>query len=218
VPETRWARTVDGASIPYHDRGNGPTVLVHITGWLSHLEVYWEQPRYARFARRLAQNLRVLDFDKRGTGMSDRIMHGLDLEARMDDVRAVLDAAGVERAALLGWGTGGTESAVFFAAAHPERTIALCLDGSIIDRVAPDDPWGQDEDAWRTEAEALVSTWGQPSPELAIPVGLVRSARREIEHLRIAVDRRPGLREPGQENSALGLLRDARAFRALVDR
>jgi pimeloyl-ACP methyl ester carboxylesterase len=70
IPETRWARTVDGASIAYQDIGSGPVTLVVIHGWVSHLEIYWEQPRFARFMRRLAKNMRVLHFDKRGVGMS----------------------------------------------------------------------------------------------------------------------------------------------------
>ena len=107
IPKTRWAKTIDGAYIAYQDFGEGPVTLVVIHGWVSHLEVDWEQPRYARFMRRLASNMRILNFDKRGTGMSDRFAQPPDLEVRMDDVRAVMDAAGVGRAALLGWGTGG---------------------------------------------------------------------------------------------------------------
>ena len=73
VPETRWARTVDGACIAYQDIGEGPVTLIVVHGWVSHLEVYWEQPRYVRFLRRLSRNMRVLVFDKRGIGMSDRV-------------------------------------------------------------------------------------------------------------------------------------------------
>ena len=104
MPKTRWAKTVDGACIAYQDFGDGPVAMVIIPAWFSHLEVYWEEPHYARFMRRLGRNLRVLSFDKRGLGMSDRVHGALGLEAQMDDVRAVMDAAGVERAALLGWG------------------------------------------------------------------------------------------------------------------
>ena len=74
VPETRWARTVDGACIAYQDLGSGPVTLLVVHGWVSHLEVYWEQPRYVRFLQRLSRNLRVLVFDKRGIGMSDRVV------------------------------------------------------------------------------------------------------------------------------------------------
>ena len=108
IPKTRWATAVDGAYIAYQDFGDGPITLVVIHGWISHLEVYWEQPRYARLMNRLSSQMRVLVFDKRGTGMSDRFASPPDLETRMDDVRAVMDAAGVERAALLGWVVDGT--------------------------------------------------------------------------------------------------------------
>ena len=107
VPQTRWARTVDGACIAYQDLGEGPVTLVVIHGWVSHLEVYWEQPRYVSFLRRLSRNMRVLVFDKRGIGMSDRVGGTPDLGVLADDVRAVMDAAGVERAALLGVGRSG---------------------------------------------------------------------------------------------------------------
>lgn len=101
MPKTRWARTIDGASIAYQDLGQGPVTLVVVHGWISHLEVYWEQPRFARFMRRLSRDLRVIQFDKRGMGMSDGIIRAPDLETRMDDVRAVMVAAGVQRAAPL---------------------------------------------------------------------------------------------------------------------
>jgi class 3 adenylate cyclase len=163
TPHTRWARTIDGASIAYHDFGDGDLTLVDIRGWISHLEVYWEQPRFARFSRRLAQNMRVLQFDKRGVGMSDRFSSPPELEARTDDVRAVLDAANVERAALLGWGTGGPALAAFFAAAHPDRTVAVCMDSWILDRKAPGYPWGLDEIEHDRTLATLVETWGDPN-------------------------------------------------------
>jgi pimeloyl-ACP methyl ester carboxylesterase len=119
IPKTRWATTADGANIAYQDFGEGQVTLVVIHGWISHLELYWEQPRFVRFMRRLSAQMRVLHFDKRGTGMSDRFARVPDLETRMDDLRAVMDAAGMERAALLGWGFGGPPSALFFAATQP---------------------------------------------------------------------------------------------------
>jgi pimeloyl-ACP methyl ester carboxylesterase len=143
VPETRWARTVDGACIAYQDLGSGPITLLVVHGWVSHLEVYWEQPRYVRFLRRLSRDLRVLVFDKRGIGMSDRVSGAPDLSVLLDDVRAVMDAAGVEKAALLGWGGPGPELAAFFAATYPERTVCLALAGGIHLRREPDHPWGQ---------------------------------------------------------------------------
>jgi len=160
MPKTRWAKTVDGASIAYQDFGEGPVTLVVIHGWISHLEVYWEQPRFARFMGRLARNMRVLHFDKRGVGLSDRFGRPPDLETRMDDVRAVMDAAGAERAALFGWGTGGPPLAAFFAATHPERTLAICVDPHILERRSADYPWGWDEDELERGVKALVDTWG----------------------------------------------------------
>ncbi len=159
IPKTRWAKTVDGAYIAYQDFGEGPLTLVVIHGWVSHLEVYWEQPRYARFMRRLAQGIRILNFDKRGTGMSDRFTRPPDLEARMDDVRAVMDAAGVERAALLGWGTGGPQLACFFAATHPERTVALCIDPLVYERWSS--VLGQAEEELEANVSEIVAAWGE---------------------------------------------------------
>jgi pimeloyl-ACP methyl ester carboxylesterase len=82
IPKTPWARTVDGACIAYQDLGQGPVTLVVIHGWVSHLEIYWEQPRFARFMRRLSKNMRVLHFDKRGVGMSDRFSDRPDSTSR----------------------------------------------------------------------------------------------------------------------------------------
>jgi class 3 adenylate cyclase len=160
IPKTQWAKTIDGAYVAYQDFGEGPMTIVVIHGWISHLEVYWEEPRFARFMRRMASGMRVLHFDKRGSGMSDRISRPPDLETRMDDVRAVMDAAGVERAAVFGWGSGGPALAVFFAATYPERTTALCLDGGARLRWAPDYPWGWKDDAQDRALAALVAAWG----------------------------------------------------------
>jgi class 3 adenylate cyclase/pimeloyl-ACP methyl ester carboxylesterase len=160
IPQTKWARTVDGACIAYQDIGSGPTTLVVVHGWVSHLEIYWEQPRYARFMRRLARNVRILVFDKRGIGMSDRFTHAPTLETRMDDVRAVMDDAGVERAAVIGWGTGGPALAVLFAATYPDRTVALLIDGEVRGRRGDDFPWGQTDEEFEDSLAALTSVWG----------------------------------------------------------
>ena len=160
IPKTRWAKTIDGAHVAYQDFGEGPMTIVVIHGWISHLEVYWEQPRFARFMRRMASGMRVLHFDKRGAGMSDRISRPPDLETRMDDVRAVMDAAGVGGAAVFGWGGGGPMLAAFFAATYPDRTVALCLDGSVRQRWAPDFPWGWTDEQQERFLAALVPVWG----------------------------------------------------------
>jgi class 3 adenylate cyclase/pimeloyl-ACP methyl ester carboxylesterase len=160
IPKTRWARTIDGAFIAYQDIGEGPVTLILIMGWISHLEVSWENPRFVRFIRRLSKNTRVLLFDKRGTGMSDRFTQPPDLEARMDDVRAVMDAAGVDRAALLGLGDGGPPLAAFFAATHPDRTVALCVDPHIHLRKMHDYPFGDTEEEFDQWMATETSTWG----------------------------------------------------------
>jgi len=162
IPQIRWATTVDGASIAYQDFGQGPITLVVIPGWISHLEILWEQPRCVRFARRLARDMRVLVFDKRGLGMSDRTL-AADLETRMDDVRAVLDAAGVERAALLAEGSGAPCLAAFFAATQPERVLALIVYGLFCCRRAADYPYGWTPEAYETDTRNNTAHWGDPS-------------------------------------------------------
>jgi len=160
VPQTHWARTVDGACIAYQDLGEGPVTLLVVHGWVSHLEVYWEQPRYVRFLRRLSRNLRVLVFDKRGIGMSDRVAGTPDIGVLADDVRAVMDAAGTERAALLGWGGPGPELAAFFSATHPERTLCWVHCGALHNRQEPDYPWGQPQDEYEADLAAFLREWG----------------------------------------------------------
>jgi class 3 adenylate cyclase len=160
VPQTRWARTVDGACIAYQDVGEGPVTLLVVHGWVSHLEVYWEQPRYVRFLRRLSRNMRVLVFDKRGIGMSDRVAGAPDLGVLLDDVRAVMDAAGVERAALLGWGGPGPELAAFFAATYPERTVCFTLFGDLHFREEPDYPWGVSAEVFERDLARDLQAWG----------------------------------------------------------
>jgi pimeloyl-ACP methyl ester carboxylesterase/class 3 adenylate cyclase len=127
-PETRYAKSGD-VHIAYQVVGSGPTDLVLVPGFISHIEEWWEEPLSARFLERLASFSRLILFDKRGTGLSDREAGVPTLEQRMDDVRAVLAAAGSERAAVLGVSEGGAMSALF-AATYPERTAALVLYGT----------------------------------------------------------------------------------------
>lgn len=168
APTIHWARTIDGASIAYHDIGDGPVTLVLMNGWISHLEVYWEQPRYVRFLRRFSRNMRVLTFDKRGVGMSERISQTPELESRMDDIRAVMDAAGVERAAIFGWGTGAPSLALFFAATHPERTVAVITDGNILERRVPGYAWNFTDEEYAEWKARLVARWGQEDASMDI--------------------------------------------------
>src|SRR5437764_4956358 len=127
-PEIRYARS-GNIRIAYHVVGNGPLDLVYVPGFLTNLELLWEMPEWAHHFSCLAAFSRLILFDRRGTGLSDREVGSASLEDRMDDVRAVMDAAGSERAALLGVSEGGPMS-LLFAATYPQRVQALVLYGS----------------------------------------------------------------------------------------
>ncbi|OSI76509.1 MULTISPECIES: adenylate/guanylate cyclase domain-containing protein [Bradyrhizobium] len=127
-PITQYAKSGD-VHIAYQNFGSGPINVVMVPGFVSNVENYWEQPDFARFLRRLSSYARVVTFDKRGTGGSDRVSELPGLDIRMDDLRAVMDAAGMEQAALLGISEGAPLS-VLFAATYPERCRALALYGS----------------------------------------------------------------------------------------
>jgi class 3 adenylate cyclase/pimeloyl-ACP methyl ester carboxylesterase len=160
-PETRYARSGD-LSIAYQVLGDGPLDLVLVPGWVSHLDYAQEYPRVAEFARRLASFSRLICFDKRGTGLSDRIPGVATLEERMDDVRAVLDTIGSRRAALLGVSEGGPMS-VLFAATYPERTSALVLYGTMAKFTASADyPLGFPSEFLGQLVEAMIARWGRP--------------------------------------------------------
>jgi pimeloyl-ACP methyl ester carboxylesterase/DNA-binding CsgD family transcriptional regulator len=140
VPTTRYAKSGE-VNIAYQAFGNGPD-LVFVPGFISHIELAWEEPYLARFLRRLAAFSRVIFFDKRGTGLSDPVTRPAGLEDRMDDIRAVMDAAGSQAAALLGVSDGGC-LCIAFTVAYPERTAALITYGSYARRLrSADYPWG----------------------------------------------------------------------------
>jgi len=162
-PETRFAKSGD-AHIAYQVVGTGPLDLVYVPGWVSNVALNWEDPAYARFLTRLSTFARLILFDKRGTGLSDRIPgQGLPtLEQRMDDVRAVMDAVGSERAALLGVSEGGSMCALF-AATYPSRTEGLVMYGSYARRHhAPDYPWGQSDAKVASTLREIEEEWGGP--------------------------------------------------------
>ncbi len=143
IPATRYAKTSDGVHIAYQVVGESPIDLVFVLGWVTHIERMWDEPRIARFFERLASFARVLVFDKRGVGLSDRVPEDRlpSLEIRMDDARAVMDDAGSKRAVVLGVSEGGPMAALF-AATYPERTIALIMFGtSLCWNNASDYPW-----------------------------------------------------------------------------
>lgn len=128
LPNTRYAKSGD-VHVAYQVFGNGDIDLVFFPGFVSNIEVYWEEPHFARWLRKLAGFARVITFDKRGTGLSDRLDVLPTMDERMDDVRAVMDAAGSERAAIFGMSEGGSLAALF-AAHYPERCRALVLWGA----------------------------------------------------------------------------------------
>jgi pimeloyl-ACP methyl ester carboxylesterase len=160
-PPTQYARSGD-ASIAYQVVGDGPIYLVLVLGFATHLELQWESQAFARFFERIAGFARLIIFDKRGTGLSDPVTEAPTLEQRVDDVRAVMDAAGSERAAFLGISEGGPMS-VLFAATHPARASALLLYGAMGRTTwAPDYPWASPAEALReSAAEFIVPYWGQ---------------------------------------------------------
>jgi hypothetical protein len=146
----RYAKS-GGVNIAYQVTGEGSLDLVLVSGFVSHLEYDWEEPRSAHFLARLGSFSRLIRFDKRGTGLSDRPGGLPDLETRMDDVRAVMDAAGSERAALFGYSEGGPMS-ILFAATYPERVEALVLYGTYAKRIRSSEyPWAP---SWEERVEA----------------------------------------------------------------
>ncbi len=147
-PETRYARSGD-VSIAYQVTGEGPFDIVLVPPSVSHVELAWQVPAFRAMFERLESFSRLIHFDKRGTGMSDTVTGVPTLETRMDDLRALMDAVGSERAAVMGWSEGCAMGALF-AATYPERVWALVLYGGKARSLrAPDYPWGS------TEAEAL---------------------------------------------------------------
>jgi len=126
-PRTQYAKSGD-VHIAYQVFGEGAVDLVFVPGFVSHIENYWDEPSFARWLRRLGNFSRVMMFDKRGTGLSDQVSELPGMDQRMDDVRAVMDAVGIERAAIFGISEGGS-LATLFAASHPERSQALIIYG-----------------------------------------------------------------------------------------
>ncbi len=161
--ETRYVLSGD-ANIAYQVVGNGPLDLVFVMGWVSHLDYFWEEPSFAHFLDRLASFARLILFDKRGTGLSDRVpLNQLPtLEQRMEDVHAVMDAVGSERAVLCGISEGGPMCSLF-AATYPERTSALVMIGSYARRLQDDDyPWGPTSEQREHFFKDIIEHWGGP--------------------------------------------------------
>ena len=170
LPTTRYVRSGD-VNLAYQVVGEGPPDLVLVPGWVSNVECFWEEPRVSRFLRRLASIGRLILFDKRGTGLSDRVpLHALPtLEQRMADVRAVMDAVGSERATLVGYSEGGSMCALF-AATYPDRAAGLVMIGSYARLIqAPDHPWGPSADDYAQYIDLVERDWGGP-------IGIARRA------------------------------------------
>jgi pimeloyl-ACP methyl ester carboxylesterase len=163
IPRVRYARS-GPVNIAYQVVGSGPIDLVFVMGWVSHLEAFWSEPHCARFLHRLSTMARLILFDKRGTGLSDPVPVSQlpSLDERLDDVRAVMDAAGSERAVLLGVSEGGPLCSLF-AATYPEKTEALVTIGSYARRLRDHDyPWGPTREDRDRFCQRIIEEWGGP--------------------------------------------------------
>src|SRR5262245_1780258 len=159
LAETRYAMSGD-ISIAYQVVGEGPFDIVYIPGFVSNVELGWNIASRAALQRKLASFSRLIIFDKRGTGMSDRVVGAPTLETRMDDIRAVMDAVGSSRAALIGF-SEGAPLGIVFAATYPERTDALVLIGGFARYLwAPDHPWGRTDEEYDREVEEDLKVLG----------------------------------------------------------
>ena len=170
---TRYAKS-GSLNVAYQVVGEGPRDLVYVPGWISNVEAVWEEPSMARFLNRLASFSRLILFDKRGTGMSDPVAPDAlpTLEERMDDVRAVMDAVGSEKATLLGHSDGGNMS-ILFSATYPGRTEGLILVSSYAKRIRSDEyPWAPSSKDRADELVEVERTFGDPD---ALPSWLAPS-------------------------------------------
>lgn len=153
-PRTQYAKTGD-VHIAYQVFGEGANDLVFIPGFVSHIETYWDEPNCARWLRRLGNFSRVIRFDKRGTGLSDQVSELPGMDERLDDVSAVMDAVGIERAVIFGASEGGSFAALF-AATHPERTQALIIIGGF----AQFSSWIPTQEALERFIQYIDNDWG----------------------------------------------------------
>jgi pimeloyl-ACP methyl ester carboxylesterase len=159
IPDVQYTRSGD-VNIAYQVSGDGPFDLVFVTGYATHLELQWAMASFAPALEQLSTFCRLIRFDKRGTGMSDRVSGAPTLEMRMDDVRAVMDAVGSRRAAFYGVSEGAA-MVILFAATYPERTAALVLRSAFPRRMwAPDYPWGRTEEEYEREVERALHVFG----------------------------------------------------------
>jgi class 3 adenylate cyclase len=163
-PKTRYARTSDRTHVAYQVSGSGPVDICFLRAWMGHMEAEWDEPVLARMLRRLESMGRLIRLDRRGMGLSDRITHRPppSLEERLDDIRAVMDAAGSTRAIFVSLGYA-TAIVTAFAATYPERTLGIALFNPIPrDRQAPGFPWAASDDEWQAELDDIRSQWATP--------------------------------------------------------
>jgi len=161
LPKTQYTKTLDGTHIAYQVVSDGPIDLIYVPSWVSHIEWAWEDPTYAHFLRRLGSFSRLIWFDKRGTGLSDRATRLPAIDQQMDDVAAVMDAVGSKRAALFGHGDGAVMCSVL-AASHPERVSALIAAGCAPRFMRADDyPWGVTPEIIEIWEGRIEEDWGR---------------------------------------------------------
>jgi class 3 adenylate cyclase/pimeloyl-ACP methyl ester carboxylesterase len=160
TPTTRYARSADGTYIAFQAFGDGPDLLIAFP-WISHLELFWEDPDVGPWLRSLARFARVITMDQRGIGLSDRMTQVIDLETKVDDVRAVLDAADSERTTLYGQGVDGGSICAMFAATYPERTIGVVFwSGQTCGGIQADYPWRIEAGETASFLRLIADTWG----------------------------------------------------------
>jgi pimeloyl-ACP methyl ester carboxylesterase len=197
---TQYARSGD-IHIAYQVHGQGPLDIVYVPGWVSHVELAWQELTLAHFLTRLSSFARLITFDKRGTGLSDRVPDDRPPthEERMDDLRVVMDAAGSKRAALFGFSEGGT-LCVLFAATYPERTTALVTFGTFAKRIwSPEYPWAPKPEERQREYEHVEREWGNLmdlSRYIPSKIGDDDFARRLATYLRRSAS--PGAADTGR--------------------
>ena len=208
VPDVQYTKSGD-VHIAYQVSGDGPFDLVFVPGYVTHLELQWAIPTFAPFLGRLSSFCRLIRFDKRGTGMSDRVSGAPTLETRMDDVRAVMDAVGSRRAAFYGLSEGAAMS-LLFAATYPERTAALVVRSAYPRRMwAPDYPWGRSDEEYEREVEHDLRVFGprEQAKEAVRSLGVFREDETEsfLQMIRFASS--PGVARGASPNEQ----RDRRA-------
>tara|TARA_R110000868_G_scaffold304437_3_gene564990 strand:+ start:10563 stop:12224 length:1662 start_codon:yes stop_codon:yes gene_type:complete len=158
-PNTQYTKS-GRINIAYQVFGSGPIDLVYIPGWISNIDWMWGCPELVDFLQELGKIARVILFDKRGTGLSDRVVELSTLEERMDDIRAVMDAVGSKEAVLFGHSEGGSVSALF-AATYPNRVISLITFGIFAKRrYSPDYPWAPTDEERQQVYDMIENNWG----------------------------------------------------------